>query len=68
MIDQLWRRFTLEDAPVRLSYVLRGARSERAVICTFLALLELVRLQAILLWQDRKLTDIVMMKNSSLTG
>jgi chromatin segregation and condensation protein Rec8/ScpA/Scc1 (kleisin family) len=68
MIDQLWRRFTLEDTPVRLSHVLRSARSERAVICTFLALLELVRLQAILLRQDRKFGDISMMKNSSLTG
>jgi segregation and condensation protein A len=44
---------------------LRHARSERALICTFLALLELVRLQAILLRQDRSLSDIVMRRNTA---
>jgi segregation and condensation protein A len=65
MIDRLSRRFAAEDAPVRLSHVLRHARSERALICTFLALLELVRLQAILLRQDRSLSDIVMRRNTA---
>jgi segregation and condensation protein A len=65
MIDRLSRRFAAEEAPVRLSHVLRHARSERALICTFLALLELVRLQAILLRQDRSLSDIVMRRNTA---
>jgi segregation and condensation protein A len=63
MTDYLWRRFTVEDAPIRLNQLLRDARSERAVICMFLALLELVRLQAILLRQDRSVADILMKRN-----
>jgi segregation and condensation protein A len=65
MIDYLRRRLTMEDSPVVLSQMLRQARSERAVICMFLALLELVRLQAILLRQDRNFADITIKKNTS---
>jgi hypothetical protein len=68
MIDQIWRRFSLEETPIRLSQMLRNARSERGVICMFLALLELVRLQAIVLRQDRSFSDILLKKNSALTG
>jgi segregation and condensation protein A len=68
MIDQIWRRFTLENGSIRLSQILRPARSERTAICTFLALLELVRLDAIVLRQDRNLSDILVKKNSALTG
>ena len=64
MIDYLRRRLTMEDAPVRLSQMLRNARSERAVICMFLALLELVRLQAILLRQERTFGDILVKKHT----
>jgi segregation and condensation protein A len=39
---------------------LRNARSERALICTFLALLELVRLRMISIRQDRSISDILM--------
>ena len=66
MIDVVWRQFPLEDRAIRLSRILRHARSERAVICMFLALLELVRLQAILLRQDRSFADILMKRNSAL--
>ncbi len=65
MIDYLRRRLTMEDSPVALSQMLRNARSERAVICMFLALLELVRLQAILLRQDRNFADIYVKKHTS---
>jgi segregation and condensation protein A len=65
MIDYLRRRLTMEDAPVPLSQMLRNARSERAVICMFLALLELVRLQAILLRQERNFGDIVVKKHAA---
>ena len=64
MIDYMRRRLTMEDRPVRLSQMLRNARSERAVICMFLAVLELVRLQAILLRQERTFGDILMKKNA----
>jgi segregation and condensation protein A len=65
MIDYLRRRLTMEDAPVPLSQMLRNARSERAVICMFLALLELVRLQAILLRQERNFGDILVKKHAA---
>jgi segregation and condensation protein A len=65
MIDYLRRRLTMEDTPVPLSGMLRNARSERAVICMFLALLELVRLQAILLRQDGSFADILVKKHSA---
>jgi hypothetical protein len=64
-MDRLWRRFTLEDVPVRLSQIVRNARSERAVICMQLALLELVRLQAISLRQDRNFADILVKRTSA---
>jgi segregation and condensation protein A len=65
MIDYLRRRLTMEDGPVPLSQMLRNARSERAVICMFLALLELVRLQAILLRQERNFGDIMVKKHAT---
>jgi segregation and condensation protein A len=68
MIDQVWRRLARKDTPIRLNQLLRGARSERAVICTFLALLELVRLDAILLRQDRSFADLLVRRNSALNS
>src|SRR5579864_8456221 len=53
MIDYLRRRLLLEERPVRLKQLLQHTNSQRALVCAFLALLELVRLQAILLRQDR---------------
>jgi segregation and condensation protein A len=68
MVEHLWRRLTAKDAPIRLNQLLRDARSERAVICMFLALLELVRLEAILLRQDRNLADILVRRNLALSS
>jgi segregation and condensation protein A len=64
MIRFLARRLTMEDKPVSLSRLLSHTRSERALIATFLALLELVRLQAILLRQDKAFSDIFIKKHS----
>ena len=64
MIQFLGRRLTLEDKPVALRKLLSQTRSERALIAMFLALLELVRLQAILLRQDRHFSEIFIKKNS----
>ena len=64
MIQFLTRRLTMEDKPVSLSKLLANTKSERALIAMFLALLELVRMQAILLRQDRHFTDIFIKKNS----
>ncbi len=51
MIDYVKRRLLMEDRPVSLRRLLHSTHSERALICMFLAMLELVRLQAVLLHQ-----------------
>jgi segregation and condensation protein A len=53
----------MEDKPVALRRLLSHTRSERALIAMFLALLELVRLQAILLRQDRAFSEIFIKKH-----
>jgi segregation and condensation protein A len=64
MIQFLTRRLTMEDKPVALEKLLSHTRSERALIAMFLALLELVRLQAILLRQDRQFSEIFIKKQA----
>ena len=64
MIQFLARRLTMEDKPVALRRMLSHTKSERALIAMFLALLELVRLQAILLRQDRQFSEIFIKKHS----
>jgi segregation and condensation protein A len=63
MIQFLTRRLTMEDRPVALRRLLSHTRSEKSLIAMFLALLELVRLQAILLRQDRQFSEIFIKKN-----
>jgi segregation and condensation protein A len=63
MIDFVRRRLMMEDRPVALSKLLSNTRSPNAVISMFLALLELVRLQAVLLRQDRGFSEIFIKKN-----
>jgi segregation and condensation protein A len=63
MIDFIRRRLLLEDRPVYLRQLLHHVHSHNALVCAFLALLELVRLQAILLRQDRMFGDIVLKKH-----
>jgi segregation and condensation protein A len=62
MIDYMKRRLLMEDRPISLRRLLHNTHSERALICTFLAMLELVRLQAILLRQPEQFTDILIKK------
>jgi segregation and condensation protein A len=64
MIQYLSRRLTMEDKPVALRRLLSHTRSERALIAMFLALLELVRLQAVLLRQDRAFSEIFIKKHT----
>jgi len=63
MIEFVRRRLMMEDRPVALSKLLSHTRSTGAVIAMFLALLELVRLQAILLRQDRAFAEIYIKKD-----
>jgi segregation and condensation protein A len=64
MIVYLRRRLTLEDRPIRLKQMLSTVQSRQALVCLFLALLELVRLQAIQLRQDRLFGEILVRKHA----
>jgi segregation and condensation protein A len=64
MIEFVRRRMMIEDRPVRLKQLLRNLHTQQALICAFLALLELIRLQAILARQDNVFGDIVLKKHS----
>jgi segregation and condensation protein A len=63
MIDYLRRRLALEDRPIRLKQLLQNVQSRQALVCIFLAMLELVRLQAIQLHQDRLFGEILVRKH-----
>ena len=52
----------LHASGISLRRLLHNTHSERALICMFLAMLELVRLQAVLLHQPRQLGDILIKK------
>jgi segregation and condensation protein A len=62
MIDYVKRRLLMEDKPVSLRRLLHNTHTERALICMFLAMLELVRLQAVLLHQPELMGDILIKK------
>ena len=64
MIEYLHKRLTLEDRPIRLLQLLSNVSSRNALVCMFLALLELVRLQAIQVRQDRLFGEIVVRKHT----
>ncbi len=64
MVDYLRRRLAVEDRPLRLKQILRNVNSRQALICMFLALLEMVRLQAIQLRQDRLFGEILLRKHT----
>ena len=63
MMGYFRRVLVLEDRPVRLKNLLGTVQSRQALICAFLALLEMVRLQAVLLRQERVFGDIVLKKH-----
>lgn len=63
MIDYMRRRLMMEDRPIALHRLLGNTKSEKALIAMFLALLEMVRLQAILLRQDRNFSEIFVKKH-----
>jgi len=65
MIEFVRRRLALEERPVRLKQLLRSLRSRSALICAFLAILELIRLQAILARQDNVFGEIVLKKHTN---
>ena len=64
MIEYVKRRMLMEERPVRLKQMLRNLHSRNALVCAFLALLELIRLQAVLAKQDNTFGDIVLKKHT----
>ena len=65
MIDYVKRRLLMEEKPVSLKRLLHNTHTERALICMFLAMLELVRLQAVLLHQPVLQGDILIKKTEN---
>jgi segregation and condensation protein A len=65
MIDYVRRRLSLEDRPIRLKVLLRTMRSRSGLVCAFLAILELIRLQAVLARQDQVFGEIVLKKHTN---
>src|SRR3984957_13510956 len=65
MIDYVKRRLVMEDKPISLRRLLHNTHTERSLICMFLAMLELVRLQAVLLHQPKLLGDILIKKTDA---
>src|SRR6202162_4953263 len=63
MIEYLRRRLSMEGWRARLKQMLRNVESRQALVCMFLALLEMVRLQAIQLRQDRLFGEILLRKH-----
>ncbi len=62
MLEYTKRRLMLEDRPTSLRKLLQNTHSQQALICMFLAMLELVRLQAVLLRQTVDFGDILVKK------
>lgn len=64
MIQYLHRRLSIEERPIRLKHMLRNIQSRQALVCMFLALLELVRLQAIQVRQENVFGEVLVRKHS----
>lgn len=65
MIEYVHRRLMMEDRPISLKKLLRTVQSRQALVCSFLALLELIRLQAIVCRQDAVFDDIIIKKHTN---
>ena len=63
MIDYFKRRLMMEDRPIRLKNLLRTLQTRNALVCAFLALLEMARLQAIMLRQEHVFGEILIKKS-----
>jgi segregation and condensation protein A len=55
----------MEDKPISLRKLLANTHSQQALICMFLALLEMVRLQAVMLRQTNVGGDILIKKSDN---
>lgn len=65
MIGYLRKRLEIESRPIRLKRLLLSVPSRQALVCMFLALLEMVRLQAIQVRQDQLFGEIAVRKHTA---
>jgi segregation and condensation protein A len=65
MIGYLRKRLEIESRPIRLKRLLMSVQSRQALVCMFLALLEMVRLQAIQVRQDQLFGEIAVRKHTA---
>jgi segregation and condensation protein A len=63
MMEQLRSRLTASEQPVSLTGFFESCASRRAMIVALLAVLEMVRLQAVILAQEKMFDDILLRKN-----
>ena len=63
MMEQLRARLTASEQPVSLTGFFEACASRRAMIVALLAVLELVRLQAVILAQEKMFEDILLRKH-----
>jgi segregation and condensation protein A len=65
MIQYVRRRLMLEERPIGLKQMFRSIQSRQALVCAFLAVLELVRLQAVLLRQESTFGEVMIKKHTN---
>ena len=65
MIQYVRRRLMLEERPIALKQMFRSLQTRQALVCAFLAVLELVRLQAVLLRQEATFGDVMIKKHKN---
>jgi segregation and condensation protein A len=65
MIDYLRKRLEIESRPLRLKRLLLSMPSRQALVCMFLALLEMVRLQAVQVRQEQMFGEIAVRKHTA---
>ncbi len=63
MIDQLRARLAANEEPVSLTEFFEGCASRRAMIVALLAVLEMVRMQAVVLAQEKLFGDVLLKKH-----
>jgi segregation and condensation protein A len=65
MIQYVRRRLMLEERPIALKQMFRSLQTRQALVCAFLAVLELVRLQAVLLRQESTFGEVMIKKHKN---
>jgi segregation and condensation protein A len=65
MIQYVKRRMMLEERPIALKQMFHAIQTRQGLVCAFLAVLELVRLQAVLIRQENTFGDVMIKKHKN---